>query len=439
MTSVPHVARTMRTLLTTTAETAARQTGCVQRRSKLTGAGLVQTLVLGWLGTPAATLQQLAQMAARLGITITPQALHRRFTATTAACLAQVLATAVTQLICAEPVAVPLLRRFRAVLVQDSTTITLPAALAPSWPAGRAQTPTTPAGMKLQVRWDLCTGQLTGPVLTPARTNDRRATRQLPPVPAGALYLADLGYFSLDALHTLAQAGSVFLTRLAVRTAVFLEPGGRVDLGRWLRRQNARCLDRPIWIGVYHRLPVRLVATRVPAPVAAGRRRRLREDARRRGQTVSQARLRWADWTILITNAPPAQLTAQEVLVLARVRWQIELLFKLWKDQGLVDEWRSTQPWRILSEVYAKLIAVVVQHWLLLVSCWHDPERRLVQAAQTIRQEAVLLARALTGLLTLPAALRQITASIAAGCRLNRRRQAPSTGQLLLALEAEGA
>ena len=439
MTSVPYLARTMRTLLTTTAETAARQTGCVQRRSKLTGAGLVQTLVLGWLGTPAATLQQLAQMAARLGITITPQALHRRFTASTAACLEQVLAAAVTQVIAAEPVAVPLLRRFGAVLVQDSTTITLPPALAPTWPAGRAQTPTAPAGLKLQVRWDLRTGQLTGPVLTPARTNDRRATRQLPPVPAGALYLADLGYFSLDALHTLDQAGSVFLTRLAVRTAVFLVPGTRIDLGRWLRQQNTRCLDRPLWIGVRHQLPVRLIATRVPPAVAATRRQRLQADARRRGHPVSPARLRGADWTILITNAPPAQLTAEEALVLARVRWQIELLFKLWKDQGLVAEWRSAQPWRILSEVYAKLIAVVVQHWLLLVSCWQYPERSLVQAAQTIRQEAVLLAHAFAGLLSLPAALRQIAAGIAAGCRLNRRRQAPSTGQLLLALEAGGA
>ena len=64
MTSVPPVARTMRTRLTTTAETAARQTGCVQCRSKLTGAGLVQTLVLGWLGTPAATLQQLPPVPA---------------------------------------------------------------------------------------------------------------------------------------------------------------------------------------------------------------------------------------------------------------------------------------------------------------------------------------------------------------------------------------
>ena len=153
MTSVPPVARTMRIRLTTTAETAARQTGCVQRRSKLTGAGLVQTLVLGWLGTPAATLQQLAQMAARLGIAVTPQ------------------------VIAAEPVAVPLWRRFRAVLVQDSTTITLP--------AGRAQTPTAPAGVKLQVRWDLRTGQLIGPVLTPARTNDRRCRPRSAGIAAG--------------------------------------------------------------------------------------------------------------------------------------------------------------------------------------------------------------------------------------------------------------
>ena len=439
MTTIPHVARTMRPRLTVTAETIAWQTGCVQRRSKLTGAGLVQTLVLGWLAEPAATLQQLTQLAARLGITITPQALQQRFTATTAAGLEQVLAATVTQVIQAEPVAIPLLRRLPAVLVQDSTTITLPAALAARWPASRATAPTPRAGLKLQVRWDLCTGRLQGPVPEAARSSDRRATHRLGPVPAGALYLADLGYFCLEDLHTLAQHGGCFLSRLPVQLAVFLATGERLDLGPWLRQQHQAWQECPIRSGHRHQLPARLVVARVPAAVAATRRRRLKQDARRRGRTVNQARLQWADWTILITNAPPAQLTAPEVLVLARVRWQIELLFKLWKQDGLVDEWRSTQPWRILSEVYAKLIAVVVQHWLLLVSCWQYPERSLVQAAQTIRQEAVLLARALTGLLSLPAAIRQIATAIAAGCRLNRRHQAPSTCQLLLALAAGGA
>ena len=160
----------------------------------------------------------------------------------------------------------------------------------------------------------------------------------------------------------------------------------------------------------------------------------MQREARRRGRPLNQAQWQQADWTILSTNTPASLLQTQEVLVLARVRWQIELLFKLWKQDGLVDEWRSTQPWRILSEVNAKLIAVVVQHWVLLVSCWQYPDRSLVQAAQTIRQdqEAVLLARALTGVLTLPTAIRQI----ATGCRLNRRRQAPNTAQLLLMVAA---
>ena len=230
--------------------------------------------------------------------------------------------------------------------------------------------------------------------------------------------------------------GSFFLSRLPVRTAGFLATGVQVELGRWLRHQPQAWLDLPVRIGHQQPLPVRLVVARVPAAVVASRRRRLQREARRRRHTINQARLQQADWTILITNTPASLLHTQEVLVLARVRWQIELRFKLWKQDGLVDEWRSTQPWRILSAVYAKLIAVVVQHGVLLVSCWQYPNRSLVQAAQTMRQEAVLLARALTGVLTLPTAIRQIATGIATGCRLHRRRQAPITAQLLLTVAA---
>ena len=68
-------------------------------------------------------------------------------------------------------------------------------------------------------------------------------------------------------------------------------------------------------------------------------------------------------------------------------------------------------------------------------------QARLQQAAWTIlitnTPASVLLAHAMTGVLTLPAAIRQIFTGIAAGCRLNRRRQAPNTSQLLLTVEAD--
>ena len=70
-------------------------------------------------------------------------------------------------------------------------------------------------------------------------------------------------------------------------------------------------------------------------------------------------------------------LCVEEALVLARARWQIELLFKLWKQHGQIDEWRTTNPFRVLCELYAKLIAMVIQHWILLVSCWNYPDKSL--------------------------------------------------------------
>ena len=116
----------------------------------------------------------------------------------------------------------------------------------------------------------------------------------------------------------------------------------------------------------------RLIAVRVPAQVTAERRRRA---ARKKGQTVSRVSLQLAAWTIFVTNVPVEKLSVQEALVRGRCRWQIELLFDLWKTHGKVGQSRSAQPWRILCEVYAKLLAMVIQHWLVLVSCWHYPDR----------------------------------------------------------------
>src|SRR5437879_7978051 len=70
----------------------------------------------------------------------------------------------------------------------------------------------------------------------------------------------------------------------------------------------------------------------------------------------------------------------------------IERLFKLWKQEGLVDEWTGTKPWRVLCEVYAKLLAMVLQHWFVLLSCWDDPHRSLFAVAEVLRKQVPLLA-----------------------------------------------
>jgi hypothetical protein len=123
----------MREILTTTADDTARTTRFVQRTSPLSGATFRQTLVFGFLGNPQATLEELTQTAAALGVAISPQALDQRFTVSAAACLHQVLLTAIARVITAEPVTIPLLQRFTAVYVQDSSTIVLPEVFATQW------------------------------------------------------------------------------------------------------------------------------------------------------------------------------------------------------------------------------------------------------------------------------------------------------------------
>jgi hypothetical protein len=191
-------------------------------------------------------------------------------------------------------------------------------------------------------------------------------------------------------------------------------------------------VELAVALGERQRLAARLLAVRVPPDVAETRRRRLRAAARDKGRQVSATRLALAAWTLFVTNVPAERLTLREALVLGRMRWQIELLFKLWKSQGHVDESRSTKPWRILCEVYAKLLAMLVQHGVFLVSFWVYPDRSLTKAAHTVQKHALHLASSFGSLQRLRRAIATVKRCLAAGCRMNRRKKCPNTYQLLL-------
>jgi hypothetical protein len=187
-----------------------------------------------------------------------------------------------------------------------------------------------------------------------------------------------------------------------------------------------------VLVGKTARVPLRLILVRVPKKVGNQRRKQLTEDAKEHGREPSEDLLYLADWTILLTNVPRRLLCLPEVLVMARLRGPIERLFRLWKEYGKIDEWRSEKPYRILTELYAKLCALVIQQWLLHQGCWIDPHRSLFKAAQVLRREANRLMVALgegkveSTLTSILHLLRQ------SGGRLTRRKAHPGADQLLL-------
>ena len=74
----------------------------------------------------------------------------------------------------------------------------------------------------------------------------------------------------------------------------------------------------------------------------------------------------------------------------------------------------------------------------MVTSLWTYADRRAWKAAQPLRNPALPLASAFVkGRYALGEALRVVQRTLAAGCRLNKRKKHPSTFQLLLALTEE--
>lgn len=80
----------------------------------------------------------------------------------------------------------------------------------------------------------------------------------------------------------------------------------------------------------------------------------------------------------------------------------------------------------------AKLIGLVLQHWLFVLCCWGEAARSRVKAGQTIQHHALFLALTLEVSHQLQSALHVLAACLAGGCRLNTRRTQPNTYQYLL-------
>src|SRR5258708_21759804 len=79
MTSVSQVEHSLKYILEERANVLARETGCIERQSKFSGADLLQTLVFRWLSHPDESLETLESMAAIRAIDDTDTAVLKRF------------------------------------------------------------------------------------------------------------------------------------------------------------------------------------------------------------------------------------------------------------------------------------------------------------------------------------------------------------------------
>lgn len=431
MSIVTQVMESLQGLLDESMDALARETGCVKRERKFSGSTLLSTLVLTVLQNPKPRPWEYQTTAAQLGVDVTENAIGQRFTPELTAFLEAALQRVLGKMLQAKAPPIELLDRFSEVVIGDSTTITLPDEFADRFPGCGGSHGGGKAALKIQVLWDLRCGRL-HVLLEPGRASDAKSPIIELAMTAGGLAIFDLGYFSVDRFQRVEQAGGYWLSRLQRGTTVCNATGKPVDLRTFLAEHAKQgVVDVRVQIGE-KRLPCRLVAVRVTPEIAARRRQKLREKARDHGREPSQEYLELQEWTVFVTNCPPSLVTWKEVVVLYRARWQIERLFKLWKSYNRLDDHDAdAPPDRQLAELYAKLIAVVLQHGILLMSVWLDGRRSLWRAAKSLRAWIGQVIAVIDDTAKLRRVLNRQARSLSKSARINSRRKHPSCFQLL--------
>lgn len=433
MLTITRVGKAMQELLRDKANDLGEKTGFTERHRVISGSSFIVGLMSGWQANPQASLAGLSQAVSNAGTPISRQGLDYRFDEKAVKFVREVLKASLEVTVKAMPVSEGLLSRFASVELVDSSVISLPNELSEKWRgSGGFGENARIAGLKLHLRWDVRSGELKELELTSATEHDRQSQAYQMSVQAGGLQLGDLGYFKLADFAAIEQAGAYYLSRYKTKTKVFDLQGNAIDLKTWLPQRIGEQIDSQVLVGASQKLPCRLVAERVPLAIVVQRHERLKEIARQNQTEVSEDALEMAKWTIYLCNIPQDLLASEEVFVLGRYRWQIELLFKLWKSDLELDKWASRKPERILLELYTKLIGAIVAHWLLLVACWHKPQRSLRQAIPTLRGLAWQFANSLSQTALLQHAIRSFCRALLA-CKMDKSRQKPRAFQLIYA------
>lgn len=400
----------------------------IQRQRKVTGSSFVKTLVFGWLQNHSPSVEGLARSAYTHGLKISAQGVDKRFTSKACEFMKSVLEEAIAQIIVADDqIDINLLNRFTAVYLADCSTVSLPADCVDIWQGVGGSGSASPAALKLDTRLELKTGALHLGLL-PGRHSDSRSPIAEAVYEAGSLRLQDLGYFNLSRMKIQHERGEYWLSRLQPRTVVLAIDGRPIDLLALLKQGITRH-EMKVRIGASEQLEARLLIWKLPEQARAKRRAKMKENAQKHGRTLTAESLAWCDWNFLITNVSAEKLNFDECFILYGVRWQIELLFKLWKTHGKLGHSRSENPQRILCEVYAKLLGVMVQHWIVLTGLWQIQERSLVKGCQMVREQSPRLASCINDLEALTELLKELAGRFTYGCSLNSRKTKPNTSQ----------
>jgi hypothetical protein len=261
-----------------------------------------------------------------------------------------------------------LLKHFKHVWLQDSTSINLPDVMLPKF-KGNVSRGEQKSVAKINVVLNVLTGLCPVMELMGLTINEQQLSGSILSIAqAGDLVIRDLGYFVLPVFKTMDEAGVYFVSRLRYNVGLYdVKAGEKIELIQLLTGKSY--LDIRVKCGAKEQLEVRLVAIKLTPEQAAERRRKAKKD---RDQRLNHSDDYYAllDYVIFITNVKQKIWNYKEVAQAYSIRWNIEILFKSWKSgfkiEEMIPEDRAHTS-RIESYIYMMLLYIAWFHLIIYI------------------------------------------------------------------------
>lgn len=346
-------------------EQLARETGFVQRRSKLDAYDFLNSLMFSHQqGKDLSLLDLCGDLYLHNKLLIKKQSIHERFGPKAVAFLHAVLSRLLKSRL-ENAVGEQLSTYFGRVRIKDSTRFALPSAFSDVYEGHRGATHNSSSMISIQYEYDLCSGTTMDLRLTTGVRNDQLDAREnTDNIEKDDLFVRDLGYSTTVYMKQIAEEEAYFLNRLNPNMAAFHADGPLrevdfVECHKKLKRCGLPYLEYQVFIGKEAKVPCRLIIHRVSQSTYEKRLKKRSKQAKSYGRQVSNLWKSKAWLSMYITNATEAMIPVEKVKSIYGLRWQIELIFKIWKSQGKIDEVKKMKLHRFECQLLARLI------WLL--------------------------------------------------------------------------
>lgn len=213
-------------------------------------------------------------------------------------------------------------------------------------------------------------------------------------VQPGDLWMGDRAYAKRSGIHYVVSQGGHVLVRLGVRSTILEdEREKKFDLLGHLRRLRLQHVgDWPVML-TYNGCKImgRICAVRKTEAAMRREQKKIRRENARKGRKTRPETLEAAQYTFVFTTLDKS-IPAETILIIYRMRWQIELAFKRLKSLLGTGHLHNKHPMSAKAWLYGKLLTACLLEALAAVAThffpWGYPIRGSTQeTAQSLEGE----------------------------------------------------